>query len=342
MTVAFNTPLTKTENYVFGRGIIYVAVIDALGRPLGERDLGNTPGFTISVTTNRFKHVSARSGQAKTDLDIPISTELSGKIDIEDMSADNQALFIAGSVSTLTQAATPVTNERIYNAQSSREYQLGTTAGNPTGVRGVSSVTVKCYEMLNAAARVNTTAYAVGDIFKSTTNVFLVTTAGTTAGSPPTYDTAAVGNTTTDGSAVVKFLGTTAAFTVDTHYSLSANAARVGIKSGAALGQACDLYTATVPGSYLSLNVDYTPAANTRTQIESSGSGSVTAQLRFLADNAEGDNRDLFIASCSLSPSGDNPFITDNAISKFSLDIGINERDTSTAQIIIDGRPAGM
>jgi len=336
----FDNKLTKSENYTFGRGVIVVAILDALGRPRGERDLGNTPGFTISVSTDRFTHTSSRSGQAKTDLDIPVATKLSGKIDIEDMSPENQALFLAGSVGTVTQAANPVTNERIYNLESDRYYQLGVSTQNPTGVRGVSAVTLKVYELLNAVARVNTTAYAKGDIFKSTTNVFIVTVAGTTAGSAPSFDTTAVGNTTTDGTATVAFIGTTSAYTVTTDYLLSTDAARFGVVAGSNLGKACDLAIAN--GVYLSANVDYTPAANSRTQITSSGSGSVTAQLRFIADNATGDNRDLFIASCSLSPSGDNPFITGNDISKFSIDIGINERDSSTAQVIIDGRPAGM
>jgi len=338
--MAFDTKLTKSENYTFGRGVIVVAILDALGRPMGERDLGNTPGFTLSVSTDRFQHTSSRSGQAKTDLDIPIATKLSGKIDIEDMSPENQALFLAGSVNTVAQAATPVTGERIYNVESDRYYQLGVTVGNPTGVRGVSAVTVKAYELANAVSRANTTAYAKGDIFKSTTNVFIVTTAGTTAGSAPTFDTAAIGNTTTDGTATVAFIGTTSAYTVDTDYTLSANSGRLGVVVGGALGKAAILAIAN--GVYLSLSVDYTPSANSRTQIKSSGSGSVTAQLRFIADNATGDNRDLFIASCSLAPNGDNPFITGNDIAKFSLDVGINERDSSTAQVIIDGRPAGM
>lgn len=335
--MAFNTPLTKTENYTFGRGILYLAILDANDRPMGERDIGNVPGFTITVATERFKHKSSRSGQGITDLDIPISTELSGKLDVEDMSAENQALFIAGSVSTRTQAATPVTNERIYNAESGREYQIGFSSSNPTGVRGVTAVTVKLYELVNATARANSTAYVVGDIFKSTTNVFLVTTAGTSAGSAPSFATTAVGDATTDGTAVVKYLGTTAAFTVTTHYLLSAESARIGIVAGANLALACDLYT-EVTEDYLSLNVDYTPDANSRTQIQSSGGGTTTCQLRFIADNAEGDNRDLFIAKCNVSASGDSAFITDQDIARFSLEIGIAERDSSTAQVIIDGR----
>jgi hypothetical protein len=337
--MAFNTPLTHSENYVFGRGVCYFAPFDANSRPMGERDLGNVPGLTLTVTSEKAEHFSSRSGLRRKDLSVTISVAFDANVTIEDMSKENLALFVAGSVSTVTQAATPVTNERIYNAESGREYQLGTSTSNITGVRGVSSVTVKLYELANAGARANSTAYAVGDIFKSSTDVFIVTTAGTTAGSAPTYTVAAVGDATTDGTAVVKFLGTTAAFTLTTHYLLSTESARVGIVAGANLALACDLYTAVTDG-YLSLNVDYTPAANTRQQITSSGAGAVSGQFRFVADNAEGDNRDLFISSCNLAADGELPFITESEVASGTFTLGVNERDSSTPQIIIDGRVA--
>jgi hypothetical protein len=335
----FNTPLTKTENYVFGRGVCYFAPFDENGVPMGERDLGNCPGLTVNISSEKAEHFSSRSGLRRKDLDVTISVAFNSQVTIEDMSPENLALFVAGSTQTVTQAATPITNERIHNAESNREYQLGTTAGNPTGVRNVSSVTVGVYELINAAARVNSTPYALGDIFKSSTNVFLVTTAGTTAGSAPSYTTTAVGDSTADGTATVKFLGTTSNFTVTTHYILSSESARIGIKPDAALGDACDLYT-EVTGDYLSLNVGYTPAANSRQQVVSSGEGAVSGQFRFIADNAEGDNRDLFISSVNLSPNGELPFITENTVASGTFDLGVNERDSSTPQIIIDGRPA--
>lgn len=339
---AFNTPLTKTENYVFGRGVCYFAPFDENGVPMGERDLGNVPGLTINVTSQKAEHISSRSGIAKKDLSVTISVAFNGKASIEDMSAENLALFLGGSSGTITQAATPVTNERIYNLEGGREYQLGVSSNNPTGVRGVGSVTVKVYELKNAAARVNSATMVAGDIFKSGTDVFLVTTGGALAGSAPTYNVAAVGDSTTDGAATVKFLGTTAAYSVgtadDSDYWLSTDSARVGIPSAGDIGLAAALYTSAT-GNYLSLNVDYTPAANTRTQVTSEAVGAVEGQFRFLADNAAGENNDLFIPSCSVAPSGDLPFITGTEVAKVDLELGVNERDTSTPQIIVDGRP---
>jgi hypothetical protein len=165
----------------------------------------------------------------------------------------------------------------------------------------------------------------------------LVTASGTTAGSAPTYNMTAIGDSTTDGGATVKFLGTTGAFTVTTHYLLSAEAGRVGIVAGANLALACDLYT-EVTDLYLSLNVDYTPAAETRDRTTTSGSGSIAGQFRFIADNSEGTNRDLFISSCKISPNGELPFIGDTTTASVEMRLGINEKDSSTPQIILDGR----
>lgn len=334
--MAFNTGPTKTENYVFGRGVLWLALYDAAGYLMGERDVGNVPGLSVAVTSAIFEHESSRTGIGTVDLSVTTKVTYKVKFEIEDMSAENYALFLAGSSATVTQTATPVTGERIRNVATSVQYQLGLTSSNQAGVRGVTGVTLSLWEAANATARANSTAYVVGDIFKSGTNAFIVSTAGTSAGSAPSFVTSSVGATTTDGTAVVKYLGSTTAYTVDTDYVLSADSSRFYITTTGAIAAAAALLAS---GSYLSLIAGYTPVANSRTQVSSGSSAGLTAYLHFIADNAEGDNRDLIIPSATLSPSGDNPFITGNAVSKFTVDAGVNQLNSSTAQVIIDGRP---
>ena len=329
-------PLTKTENIVLGRGICYFAPFDANGRPMGERDLGQVESLSLTIEQQVESYYSKRTAVATKIIEYVTQTDFAGEFVVADMSADNIAMFLAGSKSVVTQAATPVTNERIYNAESGREYQLGALAGSPSGARNVSSVTVKLYELANAAARVNSTAYAVGDIFKSSTDVFIVTTAGTTAGSAPSYDTSDVGDPTTDGTATVKYLGATGAFTVTTDYLLNAESARIGIEPAGDLGLACDLYT-EVTDEYLSLNVDYTPAAEERDRMVTSGGGSITGQFRHIADNSIGTNRDTFISSCKLSTNGEIPLIGEGTAA-VTMRLGVNELDSATPHIIVEGR----
>jgi len=66
--------------------------------------------------------------------------------------------------------------------------------------------------------------------------------------------------------------------------------------------------------------------------------GAIDAELFFVADNANGDDRDLRIPLCSIAPSGELPFITADELGSMTFDIGISTKDTSTPQIIIAGQ----
>ena len=86
--------------------------------------------------------------------------------------------------------------------------------------------------------------------------------------------------------------------------------------------------------------MDYTRAAATRDQIATSASVSLEGELKFIADNPQGTNQDVFLPDCTLSPNGDLPFITDQDVASCQFNLGINKLDSTTAAIYIDGRPA--
>jgi hypothetical protein len=255
------------NTYVFGRGELFVDLFDNNGNKTGERFLGNCPGFSLNIESEQFEHFSSTGGLRKKDLTVTLSVNFNAEITCDDVSAQNLALFLGGTVSTVTQTATPVTNEAI-TVNQDREYQLGATSGNPMGVQDVTSVVV--------------------------TNV-----AGTTT------------------------------YVLNTDYRLDAAKARIYIIRGGAIANGTIVH------------VDYTPTAGTITRVSSGGSGSQTGAIRFISDNAAGPNRDLYIASASLSPSGELPLITEDELASFTLAVGINERDSGTPQIIIDGRRIG-
>lgn len=88
--------------------------------------------------------------------------------------------------------------------------ELG-TAGNYTAGGFAFTMTAPAYTAANSfgTSRANTTAYVVGDVFRpAAANGFLyvVTVAGTSAGSPPTFPTV-VGNTVADGTATISNVG---------------------------------------------------------------------------------------------------------------------------------------
>lgn len=210
---------THTNNYTFGRGKIYIDLFDTNGARTGERFLGNCPGFTLTVATDQFEHFSSTSGLRKKDLSVVTQVNFSGKISCDDVGSDNLALFLGGAVSSVAQAATPVTGEAI-KVKAGLEYQLGATGANPMGVKNVSSVTIK--------DATDTTTYVLG-----------------------------------------------------TDYTLDTATARFSPIKGGAI----------TDGS--TVHAGYTPTAGTITRVSSGAAGSLAGAVRFIADNAVGENLSL-------------------------------------------------
>lgn len=331
---------THVKNYVFGRGKLYIDEFNAAGNPTGERFLGNCPGFNLTVESEQFEHQSSTSGLSTTDLTVTLSVDFSAEITIDDIQAENLALFLGGSVSTIAQANTPVVDESITPIRSNREYQLGTTGNNPTGVRNVSSVTVESAEGHDASAAATTTAYALGDFVVPATpndHYYMCVVAGTSGGSAPTWPTN--GATVADGTVTWRDMGTILRV-VTTDYLVDAASGRIYIVPGGGLATAIGHAAALASPVDLELYVGYTPASESRSRISSGTAGSVNGAVRFISDNANGDNRDLYIASATLAPSGELPLITEGDIASFAISVGVNERDSNTPSIIIDGRAA--
>ena len=84
------------------------------------------------------------------------------------------------------------------------------------------------------------------------------------------------------------------------------------------------------------LHVDYTPAAETRTQILS-GTSSVKGELFFESTNPTGDKVDYLYPSVQLSPDGDHELKSDEW-QVMGFKIGINKLNDSTEAIIAQGR----
>lgn len=329
---------THSQNYTFGRGELFVALLNASDVEQESRYFGNTPGLAISLESEDLDHISAEGGISEVDDSVTISVTRTGQIVVDDLSAENLALFIVGSATTHAQSGSGVTNEQAFASglAVNRYAQLGRSVANPPGVRNVSSVTVTSYEHDNASARIDSTAYAVGDFYTSGGDLYVVTVAGTSAGSAPSFDTAAIGNTTADGTATVAFLDDET-YTVTTDYLLDAAKGWIMPVSG---GKVSEQLAALPSGSTLSWNVDYTPAAESRDRITSEQLGALNVALRYYADNPKGDNNDFFLPDVTLRPSGDLAWKSDGDWLSMTFDYTINKKDTSQAAVYIEGRAA--
>lgn len=161
------------KNYVIPKGRIYfdrfpegVAITAAL-KGEGEIYLGNTPGASTTQTAENIDHYDSDSKVKVKDESVQLSLERAGTITVDDISANNLALYLQGSVGAVAQAAAVDVEEEI-TVKRGRFYQIGATVGNPTGVRDITDVTVNKgvgFATLVAASGNYTVDAALGRIF---------------------------------------------------------------------------------------------------------------------------------------------------------------------------------
>ena len=118
-----------------------------------------------------------------------------------------------------------------------------------------------------------------------------------------------------------------ASMVLDTDYTLDATLARIYI----------------IPGGGIADNdivlESYTPVAGTRDQVLSASSAATAGALRFVADNPKGTNRDIFLPSVNLKPTGSAKLKGEQAEwMQLGFEIEILKKDANTAAIYIDGR----
>ena len=142
----------KSE-YLIPRGKVYFAPFDANEQLTGEFPLGNCPGLSLTINTEKTDHFSSETGLRQKDGSWVIQVDRTGTLQCDNFSPSNAALWLSGTLQKKTQAATPVTGE-LRTVIQGRQYQLGATAANPLGVRNVTAITVK-----NSAG---TTPYVAG------------------------------------------------------------------------------------------------------------------------------------------------------------------------------------
>jgi hypothetical protein len=255
--------ITSNREYLLGRGEIYINLLDANGDPTGEQLLGNCPGFTTGVAITQFKHQSAMVASRVTDFTRNTSTDISSSINCDDISNQALAMFLAGVISSVSQAATPVTGEHVI-AHLDREYQLGATAANPIGIRNVTGITVK------------------------------------------------------DATAA-------ATYVLNTDYTVNAANGRVAILSTGGIAEDDDI------------QFGYTPVAGSKTRIVAGEASTIIGSLRFLPDNASGENRTLFIPEATFSAEGDLTWITEEELAAITITVGVSKKNSTTGLLYIDG-----
>lgn len=134
------------QNYTLGRGELHFARFKTgTQTPAGEHYFGNTPEFSMSISSENLDHFSSDRGIREKDDSVLLQTDRTGSFTTDSIQPENIALFFFGTkeiVATVA-AASQVQVIAAADVVQGQGYQLGTSAANPAGVNKVSTVVVK-------------------------------------------------------------------------------------------------------------------------------------------------------------------------------------------------------
>ena len=331
--MSFAPKASTVQQLMVPSGKLFVDIINAAGNYTGERYLGETDSFSITIAGEKIEKFSMENGLRELADTALTGVTRTGSMTVKQVSRENLALFMAAVYGVQVQTSGNVVDESL-SVLPDRYYQLGRSDDNPSGVRDVSAVSIAAGGA--AVSWQAATAKALGALVKPTatpTYFWQCTTAGTThAATEPTW-VATVGATITDGTVVWTCVGILAPV-LDTDYAVDATLGRIYVTAGARVHE--DLGAIWL--------VDYTQAAREREQLKTSGTVDSTAALRLIANNVRGDNRDWYMPKVTLTPGGEFPLKTeDPTYVALPFELGIGKPDAGAAgqdiaAIYIDGR----
>jgi len=130
--------------YTLGRGKLYFDRFTNSTDKIrtGERYLGNTPEINFNTEAELLEHFDADGGIRVKDDQVILEIVRTLTFTCDNIDDDNLAIFFLGTAGTFTQAAATGGTYDIDDVQQGLYYQIGQTAANPQGVRGVTTVSI--------------------------------------------------------------------------------------------------------------------------------------------------------------------------------------------------------
>jgi hypothetical protein len=196
--------VSTTRGYI-GKASLSIQQRGATAAPIV---IGNCKTMSVKIETDRKARIDYQNaGGGELDV-VERITSMAGEMTVDDFKPENLARALRGDSSAV--AAGAVASEAVTLFGSSKAFFA--YIPDPT-----VAVTVTVAE---AGVWVLTTAKTVGQKIIEAGHLYVVTTAGTTSGSKPTFPTN--GTTVTDGTVVWKDIGTTT-LVKDTHWKRTAS-----------------------------------------------------------------------------------------------------------------------
>lgn len=330
------------QNQTLGRGKLYFGKYESNAyetTPPPMRYLGNSPTFTISQALTSLDHYDSDNGLKVKDLSVQLQADMTGQFSLDDISNENLALWYLGAVDATAQGALS-SQTSVITANRDSYLQLGVSAGNPGGARGVSNVTAT--DSVGTAATGTLTfsgqPTAADTVTIGSTSIEFVASAPTGAevliGADATATAQALKayintNTSTllvtaSGDATVLTLTANTTGVAGNSIAL-AKSGTVPVLSGATLAGGAAAGTITAAGNFTvdgdngliyiladapditdgdSITFTYDQAAVTRDMVISSGTV-IYGRLQFISTNPVGVKKNHLYPFVKLSPNGD-------------------------------------
>jgi hypothetical protein len=134
-----------------GGGFIEIAELGATGQPGAFRDLGTTQEVTVTVNTESYEHSTPHDGAPAQDLSVIIDSGASLTFSMDNMSAENMALFLLGTASAYTNPGIAGVTISVIaldgQLQLGGTYQIQDSNGNPVfGITSTNALAVSTTE----------------------------------------------------------------------------------------------------------------------------------------------------------------------------------------------------
>lgn len=137
----------SVESYQLGRGIVYIAPLDASGYPQQFEDLGNVPELSANVESEKLDHYSSRAGLRKIDKSVVTQITAGLSFALEDINFNNLAKFFSGETAVYTNPAIAgVTDQQFVNDGElavNGWYELRTATGPAFGISSTNAIVVE-------------------------------------------------------------------------------------------------------------------------------------------------------------------------------------------------------
>ena len=131
------------KNYTLGRGELWFAQFAPGTRVAqGSEYIGNTTEIGLTTETEELPHYDSDHGVRVKDDSVLLEKSLTGTFITDHISPQNMARLLLGDAGVVTQASASAQTHTIAGVRKGRRYQLGVTANNPVGARGVSKVSI--------------------------------------------------------------------------------------------------------------------------------------------------------------------------------------------------------